>query len=62
MTRKDYIAIARIIKEAAPAKHMPLEWSAGCDAACEYIARHLVDYLQKDNTHFKRAKFLAACK
>lgn len=46
MTRKDYIVIARAIKNAS---------------SLEDLAHRLADYMQVDNPAFHRARFLGAC-
>ncbi len=68
MTRKDYVAIAKIIAETASApdlrnstSSLSKQWAAGCDAACERVASHFADYAAADNARFDRARFLAAC-
>jgi len=61
MTRKDYIAIAEVIRQAGPASGMPTDWKTGCNSAREYIARNLAYSLAADNPRFDRARFLKAC-
>lgn len=61
MSKKDYVAIAEIVKQAAPASGMPVMWQTGCNSAREYISRHLADVMQHDNPRFDRERFLQAC-
>lgn len=52
MTKKDYIAIAAVIKVAN---------NQGDTATCKFIARNIADVFQSDNSKFDRARFLRAC-
>lgn len=61
LTRKDYKAIARYISETKPANGMPVDWQAGCYAACERIGLLLANHFEADNPRFDRARFLKAC-
>lgn len=59
MTKKDYIAIAAILKQAR------YKWDDGTatrDMVCNSIAVELADVMARDNPRFDRACFLAACK
>jgi hypothetical protein len=55
VSKKHFIAIARIIKDA---KDHPQ--ATGIDAR-EYIAKDLAFYLKTINPNFNRARFLEAC-
>lgn len=63
MSRKDYIAIAKIIEsaKAAPATGASGTWASGCDSAREVIASNLATLFAKENDRFDRDRFLAAC-
>ncbi len=53
MTRKDYVAIAKIISDNS-------DWmDAGM--AVEEIGKALADYFELNNSRFDRETFLAAC-
>lgn len=61
MTKKDYVAIARVISDGQ---------FINCPTAAEYqinlatrskIGRQLADVCASDNPRFDRARFLAAC-
>lgn len=61
MTRKDYIAIARVISDAALIQcgtQSEVELQAGVRRR---IAHELSDILAKDNPRFDRERFLKAC-
>ena len=55
MSRKDYIAIADIIRTARN-RHPGLSH----DIAISYITQELVDYLASNNPRFDRDKFIQA--
>ena len=50
MTKKDYVAIAAILREA-PQYGDPVD----------YIIAELCDVLKADNPRFERERFIAAC-
>lgn len=57
MTRKDYIAIAKMI-------HATINSFDNGDRAeigAEMAARNIADVMQQDNARFDRARFLKAC-
>ena len=54
MTRKDYIAIAKVISNAP--SDTPDE-----DAIRAAIAHGLADHMEQDNPNFNRSKFIEAC-
>lgn len=54
MTRKDYVTIARIIRD-----HPTNTPAARYDI--EGIARHFADVLEYENSRFDRKRFLTAC-
>lgn len=56
-TRKDYRAIAEIIKEAGE------DYNGGtpADVLLISIEEQLADYFESDNPKFKRDKFIKAC-
>lgn len=65
MTKKDYIAIAAVIK------HARKEWIELNDHSADYqtavgdaiegVATDIADMLQRDNDRFDRDRFLEAC-
>jgi len=54
MTRKDYVAIAKVISSVP--SDTPDE-----DAIRAAIAHELADYMEQDNPNFNRSKFIEAC-
>lgn len=54
MTKKDYIAIARVLKSAEFAE-------STANMTRDYIAREMATMLARDNSRFDRDRFLAAC-
>lgn len=62
VTRKDYRAIAEIIKKQTicPWEDDPFILGAAKDVACVY-AEGLADYFATQNPKFNRQKFLNAC-
>ena len=54
MTRKDYVAIAKVISSVP--SDTPDE-----DAIRAAIAHGLADYMEQDNPNFNRSKFIEAC-
>ena len=63
MSKKDYVAITKIVKSQFA------EWGIdnnpdyvdGYRDSAKCIARRIADYMESDNTRFNRAKFLSAC-
>lgn len=53
MTRKDYIAVAKILKDAQ-------ELSGGKGEAVIAIGQDLADLFKQDNSAFNRARFMEA--
>ena len=65
MTRKDYVAIARAIKDARPLalerrQAFPLSLVIAKDVL-ETVAANLADTLAADNPRCDRSRFLKAC-
>lgn len=60
MTRKDYKALARIIREAAPSDAWSSDQKTAMSAGIEYIARRVAEYLQADNPRFNAERFRQA--
>ena len=54
MTRKDYVAIAKVIS------HAPSDTPAE-DEIRATIAHGLADHMEQDNPNFNRSKFIEAC-
>ena len=66
MTKKHYIAIAKIIEEQLNNAQLvnPLvsqDIKEGAQIALSCIAESLADYFQDETPAFDRARFLAAC-
>jgi len=62
MTRKDYVAIAAVIKmERRPNSPDPKGFVAEHNNAIENIALGVSLVMQLDNPRFDRARFLKAC-
>ena len=61
MTRKDYIAIAKVINDAqhTPGALMPHDVEVA-DEMRAFIAHGLADYMEQDNPNFNRSKFIEA--
>lgn len=55
MTKKDYIAIAKILKEVRGTNYKHPE------NMCDHVAYRLCDVFQADNSAFDRNRFLLAC-
>ena len=62
MTRKDYVAIAKVINDAqhTPGALMPHDVKVA-DEMRSFIAHGLADYMEYDNPNFNRSKFIEAC-
>lgn len=60
MTKKDYVAIARIIKQGLKVNEKPYS-STPLNDVVNGIVVALADYCQCDNPRFDRSKFVAAC-
>ena len=62
MTRKDYIAIAKVINDAqhTPGALMPHDVKVA-DEMRAFIAHGLADFMEYDNPNFNRSKFIEAC-
>lgn len=56
MSRKDYVAFARIIKTNLEISHSPLE-----RVTVKGVATDMADLFAADNPRFDRQKFLTAC-
>ena len=61
MTRKDYIAIARVISDGALINCATQAELAANRAVRTKIAYQLADVMARDNGRFDGAKFLKAC-
>lgn len=67
MSKKHHNAIALAIRTARPSVKltrgvMEEKYAAvGMDAACDFIAYDLAEFLAEDNAKFDRTKFLTAC-
>jgi hypothetical protein len=65
MTRKDYVALAEIIKvHGMPQKagsDTLTEYETGMTAAAVVMAVHIATHCQADNPNFNRDKFLREC-
>ncbi len=63
MTKKNYIAIANIIKNAkiSATTHVNKIIGEAENTTADYIARELAVIMQEDNDQFNRDKFLTAC-
>lgn len=59
MTRKDYKALAEILKDSYPAT-MPKDL-AEYQQWHKALTENFADMLQADNPRFDRAKFMSAC-
>lgn len=59
MTKKHYIAIAKILMMNHPSKDSNNYESELCDFVT--VCSNLADYFQTDNKNFDRARFLEAC-
>lgn len=60
LTRKDYKAIAKIIRDNRPAES-DNDYSNGKNHAVSDISKALADYLESDNPRFNRQRFYDAC-
>ena len=60
MARKDYEAIARILKAAEALPPGSTLWPMA--QAITYIVEELANYMEYDNPNFQRTRFLEACK
>jgi hypothetical protein len=62
MSKKDYVAIAAIIKRVAPSPLVPATPSSkGRKIAADEIAKGIADYAQSQNEQFDAVRFFAAC-
>ena len=50
--------VARAIHAARPASHMPQEWCAGVNSACDVITSYLVGELGARNPDFDAQAFM----
>lgn len=57
MTKKDFEAIAEVMRDA----RRQLDCDPGCVDAMDYISRGLADVCAENNGRFDRARFLRAC-
>lgn len=57
MTRKDYILIARVFRQAQEDNY----GDSSANAGIEYASDLLADALAKENPRFDRDKFIKAC-
>ena len=56
MTKKDYVLIARVIKDANDGMKNGI-----ITEPVDFIASHLCEILEADNPRFNREQFLSAC-
>lgn len=61
MTRKDYIAIAAVLRRHGFHLDRPPGFREGCEWQRRAIAHALCEILAADNDRFDADKFLAAC-
>lgn len=61
MTKKDYIAIAKVVKNARDIESSNRESETTKNAICDIIAYDLCKVMQSDNPNFDRNRFLLAC-
>lgn len=60
MTKKDYIAIAKVVKETRTSTQI-VGRAETISNTCNEIAHGLAVVMQKDNPNFDRNRFLIAC-
>ncbi len=64
MTKKDYIALARVLREAR-VNHVGIVFKSGIMAErlvqWQLDIQYVADALEDDNARFDRAKFIEAC-
>jgi len=58
-SRKDFVAVAAIIKNSAPELGLPVVIQS--DTRIARIANELADHFASSNPNFDRARFLEAC-
>jgi hypothetical protein len=61
MTKKHFIAIARMLANRYGFNYSTIDFDNGYNAAVENIAKDLADYFEDENPRFDRDTFLAAC-
>lgn len=61
MTRKDYVLIAEIIKNAGAANAMDRGFATGAESAREYIANAFAAHERRHNERFDERRFFEAC-
>ena len=61
MTRKDYVAIAAVVRQHIVADAAPLSPESEGNIAVELLAADLADLFEQGNPMFNRARFLDAC-
>lgn len=61
VTKKDFRAVAEIIKNDSPANDKNAKYDNGIRSANLWIARELADYFAKQNPRFGRKRFMKAC-
>jgi hypothetical protein len=65
MSRKNYIAIAEVIKTQRSLGPLRTAEDMACNSSVQsvldLVAMNMADYLQQDNQRFDRARFLTAC-
>ncbi len=60
-SRKDYVAVAKIINDAQPLPGSTPTAATITRCSLENVAQDLAKYFATDNARFDRARFLAAC-
>lgn len=60
MTKKDYIAIAKVLADNRR-NHATYDAQSMAVVRCTDVASDMADMLARDNSRFDRARFLAAC-
>lgn len=61
MTKKDYEAIARAIKQSGEHQAVDEGYCEGWQAAVSSVTHRVANVMQADNPRFDRSRFLKAC-
>ncbi|KKM28202.1 hypothetical protein LCGC14_1567010 [marine sediment metagenome] len=62
VTKKDFKAVAEIIKDNQPHNPDQNGYCKGKQAALGYVARELADYFATQNPNFDWKRFIGACR